>query len=121
MLDEVQLAALLHKVDTLDPLGVPALTAVKMGTEYGARALSLHGVGRLQAGDKADIVLFSMHGAAWTPCYNPVSLLAYSAKSSSVDTVMVNGKVLMEHSALKTLDEDRILFEAQKVADRLTK
>ena len=121
MLDEVQLAALLHKVDTLDPLAVPALTAVKMGTEYGAQALSLHGVGRLQAGDKADIVLFSMHGAAWTPCYNPVSLLAYSAKSSSVDTVMVNGKVLMEHSALKTLDEERILFEAQKVADRLTK
>ena len=121
MLDEVQLAALLHKVDTLDPLAVPALTAVKMGTEYGAQALSLHGVGRLQAGDKADIVLFSMHGAAWTPCYNPVSLLAYSAKSSSVDTVMVNGKVLMERGMIKTLDEERILFEAQKVADRLTK
>ena len=121
MLDEVQLAALLHKVDTLDPLAVPALTAVKMGTEYGAQALSLHGVGRLQAGDKADIVLFSMHGAAWTPCYNPVSLLAYSAKSSSVDMVMVNGKVLMERGMIKTLDEERILFEAQKVADRLTK
>ena len=121
MLDEVQLAALMHKVHTLDPLAVPALTAVKMGTEYGAQALSLHDVGRLQAGDKADIVLFSMHGAAWTPCYNPVSLLAYAAKSSSVDTVMVDGKLLMENGALTTLDEERILFEAQKVADRLTK
>ena len=121
MLDEVQLAALMHKVHTLDPLAVPALTAVKMGTEYGAQALSLHNVGRLQAGDKADIVLFSMHGAAWTPCYNPVSLLAYAAKSSSVDTVMVDGKLLMENGALTTLDEERILFEAQKVADRLTK
>ena len=121
MLDEVQLAALMHKVHTLDPLAVPALTAVKMGTEYGAQALSLPDVGRLQAGDKADIVLFSMHGAAWTPCYNPVSLLAYAAKSSSVDTVMVDGKLLMENGALMTLDEERILFEAQKVADRLTK
>ena len=121
MLDEVQLAALMHKVHTLDPLAVPALTAVKMGTEYGAQALSLHDVGRLQAGDKADIVLFSMHGAAWTPCHNPVSLLAYAAKSSSVDTVMVDGKLLMENGALTTLDEERILFEAQKVADRLTK
>ena len=121
MLDEVQLAALMHKVHTLDPLAVPALTAVKMGTEYGAQALSLHDVGRLQAGDKADIVLFSMHGAAWTPCYNPVSLLAYAAKSSSVDTVMVDGKLLMENGALTTLDEEHILFEAQKVADRLTK
>ena len=121
MLDEVQLAALMHKVHTLDTLAVPALTAVKMGTEYGAQALSLRDVGRLQAGDKADIVLFSMHGAAWTPCYNPVSLLAYAAKSSSVDTVMVDGKLLMENGALKTLDEEHILFEAQKVADRLTK
>ena len=121
MLDEVQLAALMHKVHTLDPLAVPALTAVKMGTEYGAQALSLHDVGRLRAGDKADIVLFSMHGAAWTPCYNPVSLLAYAAKSSSIDTVMVDGKILMENGALTTMDEERILFEAQKVADRLTK
>ena len=121
MLDEVQLAALMHKVHTLDPLAVPALTAVKMGTEYGAQALSLHDVGRLQAGDKADIVLFSMHGAAWTPCYNPVSLLAYSAKSSSVDTVMVDGKILMENGTLKTIDEEHVLYEAQKVADRLTK
>lgn len=121
MLDEVQLAALMHKVHTLDPLAVPALTAVKMGTEYGAQALSLPDVGRLQAGDKADIVLFSMRGVAWTPCYNPVSLLAYAAKSSSIDTVMVDGKILMENGALTTMDEERILFEAQKVADRLTK
>ena len=121
MLDEVQLAALMHKVNSLDPLAIPALTAVKMGTEYGAQALSLHDVGRLQAGDKADIVLFSMHGAAWTPCYHPVSLLAYSAKSSSVDTVMVDGQILMENGEIKTFDEERVLYEAQKVADRLTK
>ena len=121
MLDEVQLSALLHKVDTLDPLAVPALTAVKMGTEYGAQALSLKDVGQLVPGQKADIALFSMHGAEWTPCYNPVSLLAYSGKSSSVDTVIVNGKILMENRELKTLDEERILYEAQRTADRLTK
>lgn len=121
MLDEIQLAALLHKVNTLDPLAVPALTAIKMGTEYGAQALSLPHIGKLQKGDKADIVLFSMHGAEWMPCYHPASLLAYAAKSSSIDTVMVNGSLLMENGALTTLDEERILYEAQRVADRLTK
>lgn len=120
MLDEIQLAALLHKVDTLDPLAVPALTAVRMGTEYGAQALSLENVGRLEAGRKADIVLFSMRSAEWTPCYNPVSLLAYSGKSSSIDMVIVDGKILMEDRKLKTLDEERILYEAQRTADRLT-
>ncbi|MFC2326191.1 MAG: hypothetical protein ACFNL1_02725, partial [Prevotella histicola] len=44
-----------------------------------------------------------MHGAAWTPCYNPVSLLAYSAKSTSVNTVMVDGRILMENGELKNI------------------
>jgi 5-methylthioadenosine/S-adenosylhomocysteine deaminase len=57
----------------------------------------------------------------WCPRHNLVSLLAYSARSSTVDTVMAAGKVLMESRELKTLDEERIIFEAQRCADRLTK
>ena len=121
MLEEVQLAALLHKVDTLDPLAVDALTAVKMGTEYGAQAVGLKEAGRLAPGALADIVLFDMKNSMWCPRHNLVSLLAYSARSSSVDMVMVAGKALMEKGELKTLDEERILFEAQRCADRLTK
>lgn len=121
MLEEVQLAALLHKVDSFDPLSVPALEAVKMGTEYGARAVGLKEAGRLEAGAMADIVLFDLNNVMWCPRHNLVSLLAYSARSSTVDTVMVAGKVLMESRELKTLDEERIIFEAQRCADRLTK
>jgi len=58
---------------------------------------------------------------AWCPRNNPVSLLVYSANSSSADTVICDGKVLMEKHELKTLDEERILFEAQRCADHLTK
>lgn len=121
MLEEVQLAALLHKADTLDPLAVTAEEAVKMGTEYGARAVGLKDAGRLEAGALADIVLYDLRNPMWCPRHNLTSLLAYSARSSSVDTVMVAGKVLMENHELKTLDEERILFEAQRCADRLTK
>lgn len=121
MLEEVQLSALLHKVSACDPLAVPALEAVKMGTEYGAQAVGLKDVGRLEAGALADIVLFDLNNVMWCPRHNLVSLLAYSARSSSVDTVLVAGKVLMEKHELKTLDEERILFEAQRCADRLTK
>lgn len=120
MLEEVQLSALLHKVAACDPLAVPALEAVKMGTEYSAQAVGLKDAGRLEAGALADIVLFDLNNLMWCPRHNLVSLLAYSARSSSVDTVLVAGKVLMENHELKTLDEERIRFEAQRCADRLT-
>lgn len=121
MLQEVQLAALLHKVNEYDPLAVPAFEALKMGTEYGAKAVGLDGIGRLEAGVKADIVLVSMKGAAWVPRFNEVSLLVYSGSAADVDTVICDGKVLMQHRELKTLDEEKIKYEAQKCAERLTK
>ena len=90
MLEEVRLAALLAKVDTLNPLAVPAAQAIQMATEFGAKALNLQNVGRLEEGCKADIVLWDMSGVDWQPNYNPTSLLVYSANSSAVDTVIVD-------------------------------
>ena len=121
MLQEVQLAALLHKVNEYDPLAVPAFEALKMGTEYGAKAVGLDGIGRIAPGAKADIVLVSMKGAAWVPRFNEVSLLVYSGSAADVDTVICDGKVLMQHRELLTLDEEKIKYEAQKCAERLTK
>ena len=121
MLQEVQLAALLHKVNEYDPLAVPAFEALKMGTEYGAKAVGLDGIGGIAPGAKADIVLVSMKGAAWVPRFNEVSLLVYSGSAADVDTVICDGKVLMQHRELLTLDEEKIKYEAQKCAERLTK
>ena len=102
------------------PLTIPADTALKMGTEYGAKAVGFENVGRIEEGYKADIVLWDMSGAEWQPNYNPVSLLVYSANSSSADTVIVNGKILMQGRELKTLDEEKIIREFNACADRLT-
>ena len=121
MLEEIRLAALLAKVDTLNPLAVPAAQAIQMATENGAKALNLANVGRLEEGCKADIVLWDMRGADWQPNYNPASLLVYSANSSAVDTVIVDGKILMQGRELKTLDEEKILAEFTACANRLTK
>ena len=120
MLEEIRLAALLAKIDTLSPLTLPADTALKMGTEYGAKAVGFENVGRIEQGYKADIVLWDMRGVEWQPNYNPVSLLIYSANSSSADTVIVNGKILMQGRELKTLDEEKIIHEFNACAGRLT-
>lgn len=121
MLEEMRLAALLAKVDTLNPLAVPAAQAIQMATENGAKALNLANVGRLEEGCKADIVLWNMRGVDWQPNYNPASLLVYSANSSAADTVIVDGKILMQGRELKTLDEEKILAEFTACANRLTK
>ncbi len=120
MLEEIRLAALLAKVDTLNPLAVPAAQAIQMATEFGAKALNLKNVGRLEEGCKADIVLWDMSGVEWQPNYNPTSLLVYAANSSAVDTVIVDGQILMEGRELKTLDEEKILSEFKACANRLT-
>lgn len=120
MLEEVNLAALLHKVNTLDPLAVPAFESVKMGTEYGAKAVGLNNIGKLQAGYKADIVLFDLSAPQCYPRHDLVSLLAYSINGSMVDTVIVNGKVLLEDKQFTSIDEEKIKYEANRCAERLT-
>ncbi len=120
MLEEVRLAALLSKVETMDPKALPAFQALQMGTEFSARAVGLKDVGRLEAGCKADIVLYSMQGPEWHPRHNLVSLLAYSANSGAVDTVLVDGQVLMEKKRLCTIDEEKVCFEAERSVKRLT-
>ena len=120
MLEEIRLATLLAKVSTLDPLTIPAAQAITMATEYGANALGLKNIGRLEEGYKADIVLWDMNGVDWQPNYNPTSLLVYSANSSSADTVIVNGKILMQNRELKTLDEEKVIAEFKNCVNRLT-
>ncbi len=121
MLEEVNLAAMLHKVHALDPLAIPAAEALRMGTEYGATVVGVEGIGQLKAGYKADITLFSMDSLAWCPQHDLVSLLVYAASARDVDTVLVDGHVLLEKGEFTTLDVERIKFETQRCADRLTK
>lgn len=119
MLEEIRLVAMLHKVNQLDPLAVSAADAIRMGTELGAKALGMNDVGVIKPGKKADIVMFNMNRSEWCPRHNLLSLLVYSANSSSIDGVICDGKVLMEKGELKTIDEEKVLFEAQETSDAL--
>ena len=120
MLEEIRLATLLSKVSTMSPTSIPALETIRLGTINSAKAIGLKEIGELREGWKADIVLWDMSGADWQPNYNPTSLLAYSASSTSADTVIVDGKILMERRQLKTLDEEKIIAEFNKCFERLT-
>lgn len=119
MLEEVNLAALIHKANNYDPLAIPAGKAWQLGTECGAEALFLPEIGSLAVGKKADIVLWDTTGTKWQPQYDMTSLLVYSASSSSVDTVLVNGEILLQGKEYTTLDIEKIRHAVDKSVERL--
>ncbi len=120
MLEELRMAAYLQKVSTEDPTALPVDTVLRMATERGARALGFQNVGRLTVGSTADLIVLNTEKAHYYPKYNIKSSLVYSGSSADVETVIIDGNIVMEEGHLVTLDEERILYKAQKWASRLT-
>jgi 5-methylthioadenosine/S-adenosylhomocysteine deaminase len=117
MFEAMRIAALLHKVKTGNPQALPATTALDMATINGARALGLEKVvGSIEAGKRADLAIVSTASARMTPLYDPVSHLVYAAHGEDVQTVMVNGRVLMRGRKMLTLDEASVLAAARRLA-----
>ena len=121
MLEEARLTAMLHKNNNSDPLVIPAKQALNLATKQGALALGLTDVGEVKVGQKADLVLYDMNKPYWYPRHDRTSLFVYAANASDADTVIVNGKILMEHGNLLTIDEEKVYAEANKCGLRLTK
>ncbi|HEY3380048.1 MAG TPA: amidohydrolase [Armatimonadota bacterium] len=118
LLREVRTAALLHKVHG-DPTAVSAWEAVSLATRGSARALGLSGLGVLEPGALADVVLLDFNKSHLTPAHRAVSHLAYAAYASDVDTVIVHGQVLLRHGQLLGMDEARIRAKVNESAHRL--
>ncbi|SFS61343.1 amidohydrolase family protein [Marininema halotolerans] len=115
IMEEVRLASLIHKGNTQDPEAVPAFTALKMGTCYGAEALFLdQEIGTLEVGKKADFITLDMNRPHLRPMHDLVSLLVYSASRADIQDVYVDGRALMRNQELLTIDEERILFETDR-------
>lgn len=120
MFEEMRLAALLHKGVHEDPTAVPAPLALKMATKYGAEAAFLSELGSLEVGKKADFITLRTDGPHWQPTHDIIANIVYSANSSDVQDVFVNGRQLMRNRECLTLDEERIRFQVRKVWGQLT-
>lgn len=120
MFEEMHLAALIHKGIAKNPELVTAKQAFKMGTVNGAAAIGFgNEAGVIKKGMKADIVLLDIDKPHLYPLHDPHSAVVYSAQGSDVDTVIVDGEILMENRELKHIDEERVKFEANACAMRL--
>ncbi len=122
MIREMNTAAKLHKVARLDPTLMDARTVLRMATIEGAKALGLEDVtGSLEVGKKADIILLDLDKPHLTPIYSEYSHLAYAAGGADVDTVVINGKVVMENRRLLTIDEQAAMQNVREIAAGIKK
>lgn len=122
LIREMKLAAVIHKAIANDPLLMPAETVLEMATINGARALGLEDeIGSLEVGKKADFALLDFNRLHTTPSPNPISTLVYAATGGEVDTVVVDGQIVVEQGQLLTMDEEEIIEEARVHARALCK
>ena len=120
MLEEVRLAALLQKYINNDPTSLPVDTVLKMATSNGAKSLGFENTGYISVGAVADLIIINTEKAQYYPKYNIKSAIVYSGNSSDVETVIIDGKIVMEKNKILTLDEERILFEVQRISEQIT-
>jgi 5-methylthioadenosine/S-adenosylhomocysteine deaminase len=115
MFEEMDLAAKLQKVTTLDPQALPATTALEMGTIRGARALGMDKeIGSLETGKRADMIEVRLDRPNAVPLYDAISQMVYALKGDDVRDVMVNGKPVVRDAKILTLDEAAILAKAEE-------
>ena len=122
LMEEMNLAANLQKVATMDPRSLPAQQAVEMATILGARVAGLEKeIGSLEIGKRADFITLRLDRPHAVPLYNVYSQIVYALKGSDVRDVVVNGKALVRDGKSLTLNEAEIVDKARAYGERVRK
>jgi len=118
--EEIDTAAKLHKLIAGDPTVLPAATALGLATIGGARAIDMEGaIGSLEPGKRADLIVVGMDGFHHQPLYDPLSALVYATGAADVESVVVDGELVVENGRVLTLDAERVLAEARRYRERI--
>ncbi|TKJ42845.1 S-adenosylhomocysteine deaminase [candidate division TA06 bacterium B3_TA06] len=121
MWEELRLAAFLVKGTSLDPTKLPARQALRMVTIDAARIWGMdEGLGSLEPGKKADLIVVDLSNPHTTPTYDIYSTLVYAAGAADVRDVFVAGRRVVKKAKITTLDEESVLGEARDWAERIT-
>ena len=119
ILESARLTTLLQKNEHHDPEMLPSMQMLKLATQNGARALGFADSGVLRVGARADVILFDFNKPHLRPRHDLAANIVHSAHANDVDYVIVDGRVLLRKGELTTLDEEKILREAERHAFRL--
>lgn len=119
-MNELNLVGKIHKLETKNRAAMPPLTVVEMATMGSARALHMDDkIGSLEAGKLADIIVVDTKAPNMVPVYSPYAALVYGANGANVRHTIVDGVILMEDRQLLTVNENEIIQDAQRFAEKV--
>jgi guanine deaminase len=98
---------------------VSAREAFRAATEGGARALGFEKVGRIEAGWKADLVFIDAGALHYVPMNDFLQQLVFAEDGTGVDSVMIGGRLVLDHGRLTTIDLARMRTQAEEAVARL--
>ena len=120
MMETLKTTALLHKVHTLNAMVLLPEDVLQMACRGGAMAFGMPSqIGSLEVGKKADVVLVDLDTPLAMPVHRVPSALVYNASVRDVDTVVVNGRILMQNKQIRFLDEKALLARARQTCANL--
>jgi len=119
MLEVMRLTGLVHKNRLRDPAAFPGDLILGLATGGSAQAAGFNESGVLRPGASADIVIFNTKKAHWVPRHNMAANVIYSSHPDDISYVICDGKVLLSKGDLITIDEERVMYEAEKRAFRM--
>lgn len=125
MFNEMKFTSLINKCKQRSYTAFPAWQVLRMATIDGARAIGLgDSIGSLAVGKKADIILVDLNQPTLRPVItyplrNVVPNLVYAARGPEVETVIIDGKIVVDNFTMRTVDEGRVLAEATEAAERV--
>ncbi|WP_102400056.1 amidohydrolase [Haloimpatiens massiliensis] len=119
MFEEMETAAFLQKLKYNDATKLSSKTVLKMATYNGAKALGFKDLGMIKEGFKCDLIMLDLNRPNMVPIYDMHSNLVFSANGSEVQYVIVNGNILMEKGEFLNIDEEKIIYESNKLCKKL--
>mgnify|MGYP000182782623 CR=1 FL=1 len=117
MIREARAGSYLQKAITLEPTAMPAQQCLRMMTQNGAKALGYEDIGEVIPGNKADIILVDMHDISLTNRKRRIGNLIYAGTGYSVDTVFVEGKMVLHGGEFVHVDIDRVTDKCNALLD----
>lgn len=120
MIEEMRTVALVHKMLRKDSTLLPVPQLIRMSTIFGAKALDLDkDIGSIEVGKKADLIILDFKKPHLVPFHHCPSHIVYSAFGSDIETMIVDGKIIMKNREVLTLNEFEVIDKAQQAFEEL--
>lgn len=119
LIEEARLGSYLQKVASGDPTVLPIEENIKMLTINGAKTLGIPKLGEIKSGYLADLILINVKNTTHQyPSYNHLSNIFYAGNGCDVNTVIINGEIVMENRVLIKINEDKVYKKVEQLTQK---